>query len=60
MDDNTRKQVIVSYQSRKQREITHPFLKEKVSVGLLPYIQALLLARYLRHDLDGYPPFLWR
>ena len=60
MDDDTRKQVIVAYQERKQEEITHPFLNEKVAIGLLPYIQALLLARYLRDDIDGYPPFLWR
>ena len=60
MDDDTRKRVIVSYQDRKQNEIMHPFLKEKVQVGLLPYIQALLLARYLRGDLEGYPPFFWR
>ena len=60
MDDDTRKEVIVAYQNRKQEEITHPFLDEKIAIGLLPYVQALLLARYLRGDLDGYPPFLWR
>ena len=60
MDDETRKQVIVAYQQRKQEEIQHPFLNEKVAVGLLPFAQALLLARYLRGDLDGYPPFIWR
>ena len=60
MDDETRKQVIVAYQERKQEQITHPFLNTKVSIGLLPYIQALLLSRYLRGDIDGYPPFLWR
>jgi CRISPR-associated protein Cas1 len=60
MDDETRKQVIVAYQERKQEEITHPFLNEKVAIGLLPYIQALLLSRCLRGDIDGYPPFLWR
>jgi CRISPR-associated protein Cas1 len=60
MDDATRKEVIVAYQNRKQEEITHPFLGEKVAIGLLPYIQSLLLARHLRGDLDGYPPFLWR
>ena len=58
--DETRKAVIVAYQNRKQEEITHPFLDEKIAIGLLPYAQALLLARYLRGDLDGYPPFLWR
>jgi CRISPR-associated protein Cas1 len=57
MDDDTRKIVLVAWQKRKQEEITHPFLNEKVQIGLLPYIQALLLARYLRGDLKGYPPF---
>jgi CRISP-associated protein Cas1 len=60
MDDDTRKQVIVAYQNRKQEEITHPFLNEKIAIGLLPYAQALLLSRYLRGDLDGYPPFIWK
>ena len=60
MDDDTRKAVIISYQQRKQEEILHPFLNEKVAVGLLPYVQTLLMARYLRGDLDGYPPFIWR
>jgi len=60
MDDATRKAVIMAYQNRKQEEITHPFLNEKIAVGLLPYAQALLLARHLRGDMDGYPPFLWR
>jgi len=60
MDDATRKEVIVAYQNRKQEEIKHPFLNEKVAVGLLPYIQALLLSRYLRGDMDAYAPFLWR
>jgi len=60
MDDDTRKTVLVAYQKRKQEEIQHPFLKEAVAVGLLPHIQAMLLARYLRGELDGYPPFLWR
>jgi len=60
MDDATRKEVLVAYQKRKQEEIQHPFLGEKVEVGLLPYVQAMLLARYLRGDLDGYPPFFWK
>ncbi|MHB1348674.1 MAG: type I-C CRISPR-associated endonuclease Cas1c [Desulfobulbaceae bacterium] len=60
MDDDTRKTVLVAYQKRKQDEIMHPFLSEQIKVGLLPYAQALLLARYLRGDLDGYPPFLWK
>ena len=60
MDDDTRKEVLVAYQKRKQEEILHPFLKERVAFGIVPHVQALLLARYLRGDLDGYPSFLWR
>ena len=60
MDDGTRKQVLVAYQKRKQDEIRHPYLNEKIAIGLLPYAQALLLARHLRGDLDGYPAFLWK
>jgi CRISP-associated protein Cas1 len=60
MTDDTRKEVIMAYQKRKQDEILHPFLGEKVAVGILFHVQALLLARYLRGDLDGYPPFVWR
>ena len=60
MTEETRRVVIKAYQERKREEITHPFLKEKVEVGLLPYTQALLLARYIRGDIDAYPPFLWR
>jgi len=59
MDDETRKLVISAWQKRKQEEVRHPYLDEKVPIGLLPYAQALLLSRYLRGDLDGYPPFLW-
>jgi CRISPR-associated protein Cas1 len=60
MDDETRKAVLVAYQNRKQEEITHPFLDEKINVGLLFFVQALLLARCLRGDLDGYPAFIWK
>ncbi|MCX5913959.1 MAG: type I-C CRISPR-associated endonuclease Cas1c [Deltaproteobacteria bacterium] len=60
MDDTTRKELLVAYQKRKQEEIQHPFLGEKIAVGLIPYVQSLLLARYLRGDLDGYPPFIWK
>ncbi len=60
MDDATRKAVLVAYQKRKDEEILHPFLKEKVSVGLLPHVQARLLAGWLRGELDAYPPFLWK
>lgn len=60
MDDATRKEVLVAYQKRKQEEIVHPFLKERVAFGIVPHVQALLLGRYLRDELDGYPSFLWR
>jgi CRISPR-associated protein Cas1 len=60
MDGDTRKKVLVAYQERKQEEIIHPFLEEKLTVGLLMHTQALLMARYLRGDLDGYPPFIWK
>jgi CRISPR-associated protein Cas1 len=60
MTDETRKEVLVTYQNRKQDEILHPFIGEKVTMGMLFHIQAMLFARYLRGDLDGYPPFIWR
>ena len=60
MDDATRKQFLVSYQERKKDEITHPFIQEKIPLGLVPFIQATLLARRLRGDLDAYPPFIWK
>ncbi len=60
MTDETRKTVLVAYQERKQEEIYHPFIEEKVTIGILFHIQALLLARFMRGDLDGYPPFLWK
>jgi CRISP-associated protein Cas1 len=58
--DKARKEVLVSYQERKRDELTHPFLGETVTLGLVPHIQAQLLARHLRGDLDAYPPFVWR
>jgi CRISPR-associated protein Cas1 len=60
MDDETRKTVLVAYQNRKLEEISHPYLGETMPVGLLFYIQAMLFARFLRGDLDGYPVFLWK
>ena len=60
MDDATRKEVLLAWQKRKQEEIQHPFLGERVAFGLVPYVQALLLARRLRGDLDAYPAFFWR
>jgi CRISPR-associated protein Cas1 len=60
LEESMRKAVLAEWQKRKQEEITHPFLEEKINVGLIPYAQALLLTRHLRGDLDEYPPFLVR
>ena len=60
LQEATRKTVIAAWQMRKQEEIEHPFLQERVALGLVPYVQALLLARHLRGGLDAYPVFLWR
>ena len=60
MTDEGRKKVLMAYQKRKQDEILHPFIEEKVMIGQLFYIQALLMNRYMRNDLDGYPSFFWR
>ncbi len=58
--DDPRKAILVAYQARKKDELTHPFLKEKMMLGIVPFVQATLMARRLRGDLDGYPPFLWK
>ncbi|MGE6552271.1 type I-C CRISPR-associated endonuclease Cas1c [Bacillus mycoides] len=60
MTDEARKKFLAAWQNKKQEKITHPYLGEKISWGLVPHAQALLLARYLRNDLDEYPPFLWK
>ncbi len=60
MDNGTRKTVLVEYQNRKQDEVFHPYIEEAVPIGLLFFVQANLLARYIRGDIDGYPPFFWR
>jgi CRISP-associated protein Cas1 len=60
MSDETRKVVLTAYQRRKQDAITHPFLGEETTVGLLIHLQARLLARHLRGDLDAYPAFVWK
>jgi CRISP-associated protein Cas1 len=60
LTDDGRKEVLTAWQKRKQEEIEHPFLEEKIAIGLLPHAQALLLARHLRGDLDAYPPLEWR
>jgi CRISPR-associated protein Cas1 len=60
MDKDTKNIFLTAWQKRKQEVITHPFLNEKVEIGLIPYVQAMLLARYLRNDIDSYPPFFMR
>ena len=60
MDDDTRKAILNAWQTRKQETLLHPFLQEKIPWGLVPYTQALLLARVLRGDLEAYPPFFWK
>ena len=60
MDEDARKRLLTEWQNKKKEVITHPYLKEKVEWGMVPYVQAMLLARYLRGDLDGYPVFLWK
>lgn len=58
MNNDGRKKFLTAWQNRKKDEITHPFLDEKTCLGMLPHIQAMLLARHMRGDLDDYPPFL--
>lgn len=58
--EDGRKALLTAWQNKKKEQIKHPFLDEKIPWGLVPYVQALLLARFLRGDLDGYPPFLWK
>lgn len=60
MDDDTRKTVLVAWQRRKQKEVMHPFLQQRIPLGLAFHVQSQLLARAVRGDLDGYPPFFWR
>ena len=60
LSDTGRKTVLSAWQSRKREELTHPYLREKMYWGLVPYVQALLLTRTLRGDLDAYPPLLWK
>lgn len=60
MSDETRKVILVAWQERKRETIRHPFLDERVEIGLIPHLQARLIAGYLRGDLDAYPAFIWR
>lgn len=60
MDDDTRKTVLTAWQKRKQDEAIHPFVMERLPLGLAFYVQAQLMARCVRGDLDGYPPYFWK
>lgn len=60
LNEKGRRTVLSAWQKRKGDMIDHPFLGEKVQIGLIPYAQAMLFARLLRGDLDCYPPFVWR
>ncbi|MDD2300421.1 MAG: type I-C CRISPR-associated endonuclease Cas1c [Fermentimonas sp.] len=60
MNDDIKITILKAWQSKKQEIIKHPFLQERLSWGLVPYAQAMLLARFIRGDLDGYPPFMWK
>lgn len=60
LSDRARKDLLTEWQNKKQEVITHPFLGEKVEWGMIPFVQAMLLARYLRGDLDEYPTFFWK
>ena len=60
MKDDARKRFLTEWQNRKKEMLTHPYLQEKIEWGMVPYVQAMLLAGYLRGDLDAYPPFLWK
>lgn len=60
LNDRGRRTVLTSWQKRKMETVQHPFLQEKIPVGMIPYAQAMLFARVIRGDLDRYPPFVWR
>lgn len=60
LKDDARKIVLSEWQKRKQVEIKHPYLEEKVQWGVVPYVQAMLLSRHLRGDIENYPPFFWK
>ena len=60
LNEKGRRTVLSAWQKRKGEAIDHPFIGEKVQIGLIPYAQAMLFARLLRGDLDCYPPFVWR
>ena len=58
LSDKGKKTFLAAWQNKKRETITHPYLNEKIEIGLLPYAQAMLLARYIRQDIDNYPVFI--
>lgn len=60
LNERGRRTVLSSWQKRKGETVQHPFIREKIPIGMIPYSQAMLFARVLRGDLDRYPPFVWR
>ena len=60
LTDEGRSKLLAKWQERKQTKLLHPFCNEKIEWGMVPYVQAMLLSRYIRGDIDGYPPFLWK
>lgn len=60
LTDEARMEFLKQWQKKKSEEIIHPYLKEKVQWGMIPFVQAMLLAKYLRGDLDDYPPYIWK
>lgn len=60
LNDDGRRIFLTAYQERKQKEIYHPYIEEKTTIGLLFHLQALIMARFIRGDIDGYPPYKWR
>ncbi len=60
MSEESRKIILTQWQQRRKEKIKHPFIEEKIEWGMVPYVQALLLARFIRGDLDAYPPFMWK
>ncbi len=60
LTDKARKMILQNWQNRKKEEIIHPYLDEKIQIGLIPYAQAQLLASHIRGDINEYPPFIWR
>jgi CRISPR-associated protein Cas1 len=60
LQDDARKGILAGWQERKQEMIMHPWIKERIQIGLLPYVQARLLARFIQGDLDMYPSFIWK